>query len=179
MRHIPNILSFLRLVLVGLFVWLFLEGRYLPALSAFLFAFFTDVLDGELARRNGWISNLGKLLDPLADKIMTLAALICIYLGKREGVYLLLFAVMLVKELLMLVGGFLLAGRNIVVAASWPGKLATGLFAVGIVLTLVSFLPAQVEPWNKVILCAAAALSCYALVYYAATQGKTLFQKRA
>ena len=110
---------------------------------------------------------------------MTLAALICIYIGKREGVYLALFIVMLVKELLMLIGGLLLAGRQTIVVAAWPGKLATGLFAVGVVLTLISFLPAQVEPWNKLILCAAAALSCYALVYYAVTQGRALFQRRA
>ena len=105
MRHLPNILSGLRLVLVGVFVMLFRAGRYLPALCVFVFAFFTDVLDGQIARANGWVSNVGKLLDPLADKLMTLAALVCIYLGKMKSIYLVLFLLMALKELLMIIGG--------------------------------------------------------------------------
>ena len=69
MRHIPNILSAIRLLLVGVFVGLFLSGRVLGALSIFVFAFFTDVLDGRLARQYGWVSNLGKLLDPLGQHV--------------------------------------------------------------------------------------------------------------
>ena len=82
MRHLPNILSGMRLILVGVFVMLFRAGRILPALCIFLLAFFTDILDGYLARAHGWVTDIGKLLDPLADKMMTLAALGCIYLGK-------------------------------------------------------------------------------------------------
>ena len=179
MRHLPNILSGLRLVLVGVFVWLFRAGRYLPALSIFVFAFFTDVLDGQLARANGWVTNLGKLLDPLADKLMTLAALVCIYLGKQKSVYLVLFLLMAAKEALMVAGGIFMARRSVVAMADWPGKLATGLFAVGIVLTLISFLPASVEPWNLYFLIAATVLSYFALIFYATKQLPRAFQKAA
>jgi cardiolipin synthase len=158
MRHLPNILSGLRIVLVGVFVWLFMAGSYLPALSVFVFAFFTDVLDGQLARANGWVTNVGKLLDPLADKLMTLAALICIYLGKLKTVYLVLFLLMIAKETLMVIGGLFMAKRNIVAMADWPGKIATGMFAVGVMLTLLSFLSLAVEPWNLYILGAATQL---------------------
>ncbi len=178
MRHIPNILSLLRLALVGVFVWLFRAGKYVPALCVFIFAFFSDILDGQLARKNNWISDLGKLLDPLADKIMTIAALICIYTGKRDPIYLVLFLLMLVKELLMLIGGLLLAGKQTIVYARWPGKLATGLFAIGVMLSLVSFISVEEAPWDMMILCLATALSYYALFYYAFTQGRALFLAR-
>lgn len=179
MRHLPNILSGIRLILVGIFMSLFLAGRYLPALSVFVFAFFTDLLDGQLARANGWVTDLGKLLDPLADKLMTLAALVCIYLGKQKPVYLVLFLLMAVKELLMLIGGFLLAKRKVVVMAYWPGKIATGLFAVGVMLALLSFLSLEVAPWDLVILSTATAMSYFALVFYASMQLPNFFGKQA
>lgn len=178
MRQLPNILSGIRLILVGVFVSLFVAGRYLPALAVFALAFFTDVLDGQLARAHGWVTNLGKLLDPLADKLMTLAALICIYLGKQKSSYLILFLLMAFKEMLMLIGGILLAKRNVVVMAYWPGKIAMGLFAVGVVLSLLSFLSLQVEPWDIGILAAATAMSYFALVFYATKQLPKAFGKQ-
>jgi len=170
MRHLPNILSGLRIILVGVFVWLFRAGRFLPALSVFVFAFFTDVLDGQLARANGWVTNLGKLLDPLADKLMTLAALVCIYMGKHKPVYLILFILMAAKEALMVAGGVFMARRNVVAMADWPGKISTGLFAVGVMLSLLSFLSLEVEPVNLYVLGAAVAVSYFALIFYASTQ---------
>lgn len=179
MRHLPNILSGLRIILVGVFVWLFRAGRFLPALSVFVFAFFTDVLDGQLARANGWVTNLGKLLDPLADKLMTLAALVCIYMGKHKPVYLILFILMAAKEALMVAGGVFMARRNVVATADWPGKISTGLFAVGVMLSLLSFLSLEVEPVNLYVLGAAVAVSYFALIFYASTQlPKALSRKK-
>ena len=177
MRHLPNILSGIRLILVGVFMSLFVAGRYLPALSVFVFAFFTDVLDGQIARANGWVTNVGKLLDPLADKLMTLAALVCIYVGKHKAIYLVLFLLMLVKEMLMVIGGMFMAKRKVVAMAEWPGKIATGLFAVGVMLSLLSFLSLEVEPWNIAILAAATATSYFALIFYAVTQLPSAFKK--
>jgi len=177
MRHLPNILSGLRLVLVGVFMSLFLAGSYMPALSIFVLAFFTDVLDGYLARKNGWVTHLGKLLDPLADKLMTLAALICIYVGKHKPIYLILFLLMAFKELLMMIGGLLLAKRKVVVMAYWPGKIATGLFAVGVLLALLSFLSVHVAVWDLVSLSAATAMSYFAQMYYASMQLPKFFAR--
>lgn len=81
MRHIPNALSVLRMLLVAPVVWLLIENEYRLTLGLFAFAAATDGLDGFLAKRCGWTSELGKILDPLADKILlvgvfiTLAAL--------------------------------------------------------------------------------------------------------
>jgi cardiolipin synthase len=177
MRHLPNILSGIRLILVGVFVVLFRAGRYLPALSVFVFAFFTDVLDGQLARANGWVTNLGKLLDPLADKLMTLAALVCIYWASRRRC---IGAVSArgAQGAAHVIGGLFMAKRNVVAMADWPGKIATGLFAVGVMLSLLSFLSLPVEPWNLVILAVATAMSYFALVFYAATQLPKALGKR-
>lgn len=179
MRQIPNILSGIRIVLAGVFVWLFLSKRYVDALCIYVFAFATDVLDGQLARQYGWITNLGKLLDPLADKLMTVSALVCIAIGKSRTVYYVIFGLMLFKELAMLVGSGIMARRNVVAVADWPGKLATGLFAVGIVLSLVSFLSVGVEPLDVYILMAATVLAYFALIYYAARQLPKAFTQDA
>lgn len=181
MKHLPNILSGIRLILVGVFVYLFRAGRHLPALCIFVLAFFTDVLDGKLARANGWVTNLGKLLDPLADKLMTLAALMCIYFGKQQNVYLVLFLLMAAKEVFMIAGGLFMARRSVVAIADWPGKIATGLFAGGVMLSLLSFLTGWIEPYNIYVLALATATSYFALAYYAATQLPRAFgrEKRA
>lgn len=81
MRHIPNALSVLRMLLVAPVAWLLVENEYRLTLGLFAVAAVTDGLDGFLAKRCGWTSELGKILDPLADKILlvgvfiTLAAL--------------------------------------------------------------------------------------------------------
>ena len=81
MRHIPNALCILRMLLVVPVAWLLVTDDYRLTLAMFAFAAATDGLDGSLAKRFGWTSELGKILDPLADKILlvgvfiTLAAL--------------------------------------------------------------------------------------------------------
>ena len=77
MRHIPNVLSALRILMVGVFIYFFVQEQYLACLITYITAFLTDLLDGYLARRNNWISDIGKVLDPLADKLMLLTALMC------------------------------------------------------------------------------------------------------
>ena len=172
MKHIPNILSFIRIGLVGVFVWLFLSGRYAGALVVYAAAFLTDVLDGYLARRFNWITPLGKLLDPFADKLMVIAALVCICIRRYEQpVYLILFILTLAKECLMIAGGvFMLKKRSVVVYADWFGKTATGMFAAGIILTLLSFPLPMLQPWNVFVLIAAVTLSYVAMFHYANVQ---------
>lgn len=167
MKNIPNILSVLRILMVGAFAYLFLIGQSTTALFVYVLAFCTDVLDGYLARRNGWITNAGKLLDPLADKLLIVTVLICIYIGKRESAYLILFMLSAVKELLMVIGGFILFRRNTVVYADWFGKIATGVFAAGIVLSLLSFRFLAFHTWDFAVLLVATILSYVAMGHYA------------
>lgn len=171
MKHIPNILSALRIVMVGVFVWLFLSGRYMVALGVYVLAFLTDVLDGYLARRNNWITSLGKLLDPVADKLMIFAALACILIGKRgQTSYLILLVLEVVQQALMIIGGLLMLKKKVVVQSDWYGKTATGIFAAGVVLALLSFPFPVFTPWDICVLAVAVGLSYIALVHYAVTQ---------
>ena len=181
MKHIPNILSTFRIALVGVFAWLFLTARiphpqnYWWALGVYLLAFLTDVLDGFLARTFNWITPFGKLLDPLADKLMAITALVVILIakataGEEYAIYLVLFVLVTVKEGLMLVGGLLMLKQKKVAYSDWYGKTATGLFAFGIVLTLLSFPIPSIQPWNIAVLSAAVGLSWFSMAHYAKTQ---------
>ena len=171
MKYIPNILSIIRILLVGVFVWLFWQARYVDAIIVYAVAFFTDILDGYLARKFNWVTSVGKLLDPAADKLMVLAALVCIFLSKRhQTFYLVLFVLAFVKEFLMLIGVLMMLKSKVVAHSDWAGKMATGLFVLGIVLTLFSYELSFVEPWNIVLLSIAIALSYYALLHYAKHQ---------
>ena len=171
MKYIPNILSIIRILLVGVFVWLFWQARYVDAIIVYAVAFFTDILDGYLARKFNWVTSVGKLLDPAADKLMVLAALVCIFLSKRhQTFYLVLFVLAFVKEFLMLIGVLMMLKSKVVAHSDWAGKMATGLFVLGIVLTLFSYELSFVEPWNIALLSIAIALSYYALLHYAKHQ---------
>ena len=176
MRHIPNILSALRILMVGIFVWLFLSGAYLWALAVYALAFFTDVLDGYLARRFHWITAIGKLLDPVADKLMIFAALACIFVGKlNQTSYLIILTLAALQQALMILGGLVMLNKHVVVQADWYGKVATGIFAAGVILSLLSFPFPAFEPWNIGVLAVAFALSYIAMIHYAITQ---LFRRK-
>ncbi len=75
-RDIPNLITGLRILLVPPFLWLLLQERYEAALLLFVIAGVSDALDGFLAKRFGWTSELGGLLDPIADKLLLLGAIL-------------------------------------------------------------------------------------------------------
>lgn len=181
MKHIPNILSTLRILMIGIFCWLFLSTElphpvnYWWAIIVYILAFLTDVLDGYLARTFHWVTPIGKILDPLADKLMTIAALICILVGKVRVdsdvvFYVVLFTLVAVKEVLMMLGGLVMLKQKRVAYSDWYGKTAMGIFACGIVLTLLSFPLPEIDPWNIAVLSAALALSYMSMAHYAKTQ---------
>jgi cardiolipin synthase len=105
LRHLPNLLSVLRLVLVPVTIWLIMRHQLAGAFWVFVVAGSTDALDGFLAKRLGAVSKLGAYLDPLADK----ALLVGIYVTLSIGGYLPLWLVLLVVfRDLVIVGGALL-----------------------------------------------------------------------
>lgn len=136
MRHIPNILTCIRLLLVPIFILVFFAVSPIAALPISWIAGLTDVLDGTLARRNGWITRLGKILDPIADKLMQGALLLSLVLG---GLLPWPLAVpFVVKELAQAVFGFLmLRRRRFVVVSRWFGKVALTLFHLAVNVTVI------------------------------------------
>lgn len=136
-KYIPNCLSVIRILLVPLFIYLFLVEKYYGALAVFLIGGATDVLDGFLARHFGWITDIGKILDPIGDKLMQCAALACLYAKGIIPLWLLIFFA--AKESLMLIGGlFVFMKKKFVVVSSWQGKLAVVFFYAAIVFFIVA-----------------------------------------
>lgn len=168
MRYIPNILSTIRLLLVGVFILLFSKAKYLACLIVFITAFSTDLLDGYLARRNNWISDLGKVLDPLADKLMVIAAFSCFYSVGWLPLYMLL--AVLIKEGIMIIGGLLLFRKEVVVYADWYGKFAAGFFNAGVALTLAKNFWPWIGALNLIVIGIAIVLAIIALFHYAKVQ---------
>ena len=107
---IPNILSFLRLVLVPVFLVLIITEQDLWALIVLVFSSFTDYLDGVIARRFHQITRLGQLLDPLADRLFIFATLIG--LSAREIVPWWFLAIVLARDLMLVGIGIGLANRG-------------------------------------------------------------------
>ena len=138
-KHIPNILSIFRIILVFVFSFVYFGLNHVNssqiAFCVFILAGLTDVVDGFLARKYSWISNAGKILDPLADKMMQCTVLICLLIDNRIPMW---FATPFVlKELLILAGGlFILKDRKVVVVSNIVGKLAAFVFyaIIGVVM---------------------------------------------
>ena len=107
MRAIPNIISIFRICLVPIFIAAyFTDARDIKIDAVFVYALatFSDFLDGYLARKFQASTNLGKLLDPLGDKLMTIAVMVCITIDGIIPLWAVLVAG--VKEILMAIGGF-------------------------------------------------------------------------
>ncbi|MBQ4316630.1 MAG: CDP-alcohol phosphatidyltransferase family protein [Clostridia bacterium] len=137
MKHIPNILSVIRLLMIPLFVFSYFEYSDSPecyiAAGIYALAWLTDALDGYLARRFNWITDVGKILDPLADKLMQITAAVCFTVDNI--IFLVLLIPIVIKEIAMMVGGILVIKRKkTVTQARWYGKLAT------VILFLCAFL---------------------------------------
>lgn len=129
MRHIPNILSCFRIALIPFLVRHLLQGETLYAAILIGVSGATDLFDGMLARKFGWVSQLGKVLDPIADKLTQIA--VCIVLAYRLRQYWYFFAILLLKEFLMLVICGVLIKKGVrLEGAKIFGKVATTLFYV-------------------------------------------------
>ena len=144
---------------------------YLKAFSAaavvFFAACFTDVLDGYIARKFNRITDVGKLLDPLADKGMQLTVLISLAFCERMPWV--AVAVILAKEFLMFLGGLFLYRKKIVVAANWYGKMATVVTSLSVMSILLFYdkmaaFPRFLAQWAPVCV-AICAFSLYFLAF--------------
>ena len=124
---IPNILSFFRICLVPLIVWMFcIKHNFRLTGYILLLSGATDMVDGYVARRFHMISDLGKVLDPIADKLTQATMLICLLF--RFPMMICPLALLIAKEIFMAVTGICIIRKTgIVLGASWHGKVATCL----------------------------------------------------
>lgn len=126
--NVPNALTVLRIVLVPIFIALLFQKTLTAqwwAVAVFVIASLSDHLDGEIARRNGWITDFGRIADPIADKALTLGAFLALsWMGDLPWYFTILVAI---RELGITWWRSVLLRQGIVVAANMGGKLKTVL----------------------------------------------------
>ncbi len=153
---IPNALSLFRIALIPIFAVLYLKSEQQPAflgwaIATLVLSGLTDMFDGLIARTCNQITEIGKILDPIADKLTQVTVVLCLTI--RIPRLWPLLAVCFVKELLQSIGAALLLfrGQSQVQAARWYGKISTIVFYVTMALYVV-FPPAPATPligaWN-------------------------------
>ena len=126
---IPNWLCFIRIALIPVFTALFVKEQYIAAFITMIVAALTDVFDGKIARKFNMVSNLGKILDPIADKLSQIAIVIILLVKFWDGPLKYILFLFIFKELLMVIGaGILMAKGMRPVAAEVWGKLSTVVF---------------------------------------------------
>ncbi len=135
LKHIPNILTVIRILLIPVIVVFIFIGNYILAFVFFTISGITDIVDGFIARKFNLISNFGKLMDPLADKLTQIATLASLVFTNIIPIWILL--IVFLKEFIMICGASFLYGKDVVVYSRWYGKLATVLFYIAIVISLL------------------------------------------
>lgn len=174
--NVPNVLTMLRMVLIPVFVAVFAAGHTKWALAVFLAASLTDALDGHIARKYSLITNFGKLMDPLADKLMVCTALIC--QGVQGVIPWAAIIIVMVKELLMVIGGAFMLKKGVVVYSNLLGKAAMCAFVAALVLSFFhsEFTGLGVQA-DAIVLYIAVVLTVLAMLNYAWQAWKTLKPK--
>lgn len=134
----PNKLTLTRVLLVPLFVLLFywdIPGHYLLSMIIFLTAAITDAIDGYLARKNHLITDFGKFLDPLADKVLVVAALSCFL--QQQRLHIVPFLLIVSREFMVSALRLVVANKGTVVPASFAGKMKTAFTMAALVAALL------------------------------------------
>lgn len=147
--NVPNVLSLFRLLLVPVIAVTYLYGKTTWAVITLILSGVTDVVDGFVARHFNQITDLGKILDPLADKLTQITVAICLTFRNIE--LLPLLVICMIKELCQMVGGLLLLGKDDTIRGSkWYGKLATVLFYSVAVLLVQTIVPIN-DTWRMIL----------------------------
>ena len=141
-RHIPNALTILRFILIPFIVYYIAKEQYVDAFIYLTISGITDVLDSIIARKFNFITNFGKLIDPLADKATQISILVTLSLKNIIPIWILV--IVFLKEFVMVSGASFLYGKELVVSSRWYGKLSTVLFYIAIVSSFF------IRYWNSI-----------------------------
>ena len=135
-ENIPNILTIIRFILIPFIFISVVNEDFLATIIIFTISAITDVLDGYIARKYNYITDIGKLIDPLADKITQMSLLLSLAILKILPWW--IFAIVFIKECVMIISASLMYKKeDVVVYSKWYGKLATVLFYLAIVVSLI------------------------------------------
>ena len=176
--NLPNKLTVLRIIMVPFFVFFMLTdaggaANKWIALVIFCVASLTDMLDGKIARARGLVTNFGKFMDPLADKLLVCSAMICLIpLGKLTA----WFVIVIIAREFIISGFRLVASDNgIVIAASYWGKFKT-VSQMFMVIVMIMDLGGEFDVIGTVLMWAALILTIVSLIDYIAKNVEVLTQ---
>lgn len=171
--NLPNKLTVLRVILIPFFIYFLMYTPYkYAALAIFIVASLTDLLDGKIARKYNLVTNFGKFMDPLADKLLVCAALICFV----EQSVLPSWMVIIIISREFIISGFRLVAveQGVVIAANYWGKVKTTCQMIMIVL-LVAQIPLPIfDILEQIFIWAALIMTVVSLVVYLYDNRKVL-----
>jgi len=170
--NIPNLLTILRIALLPAVVWRCQKGDSVGALGLYLAAMLTDIVDGFAARRMNQITALGKILDPIADKLFQLTLLVLFASAGRIPAWVVGFSLM--KEIVLLSGGAAALYNGMIVCALPVGKISTFAFVLSAAAQFLSFHEAADILMNVFVL-----LSMVSLAWYSVAWGLNMCSKKA
>lgn len=168
--NLPNKITMFRIILIPFFVFFMLTDIVAHseciAVGIFIVASLTDTLDGYIARKYELVSNFGKFMDPLADKLLVCSALICFVAVPENPMP--AWGVIIIISREFIISGFRLVASDagIVIAANWWGKIKTVVQMVMSVLLIVNFDGKWINILEEVLIYAAIALTVISLVDY-------------
>lgn len=133
--NLPNQLTMARIIMVPVFMTLMLMGFEIPALIVFAIASITDFLDGYIARKKNLVSSFGKIMDPLADKLLSFGALVCFIQMDIVSVWAPM--IIIAREFFVTSMRVVAVSKGKVIAASWWGKIKTNVQMFAIMFALL------------------------------------------
>jgi len=173
--NLPNKLTILRIILIPVFIILLMKEYYYISGILFIAASITDILDGYLARKYNLITDFGKIIDPLADKLLITAALIClVQLGGIAGW---LAIVILAREFVITGLRFVAARKGIIIVAERSGKIKTALQVLALSVILLRNWPFSIFtdlPIGDYLLWLAVSMTLYSGIEYIIKNKKLL-----
>ena len=172
--NLPNKLTMLRILLIPVFIIVLMTGYYYISAVIFIVASATDALDGYIARKYNLVTNFGKIMDPLADKLLVISALICLVeLGDIAGW---MVIVILAREFTITGLRTVAAAQGLVIAAGWSGKIKTIFQMVAVPALLLQNWPFSLIgfPFAEIMLWASVIMTIYSGIEYI-IQNKSVF----
>lgn len=172
---IPNLMGYFRIILAAVYMFLFYNsldgGAYWPVIAVIVLSGFTDFLDGKVARKFNMVTDWGKMLDPIADKITI--GVIIISLSLKYKIVIAMIVLYVIKEGYMAVIGMILIKKgHKIEGAKWYGKLCT--FGTYVILILLLLLPKMSMTAINVLIILNMAIMVFTLVNYMVYHAKFL-----
>lgn len=173
--NLPNKLTIARIIAVPFFIAAYYLEWHLAAFIIFILASFTDMLDGKIARKYDLVTNFGKIMDPLADKVLVYSAF-CLMVPDPVPAWMLI--IILAREFLVAGVRTVAASEGIVIAAAMSGKIKTVLQMIAVCMLLIA--PVINTSWflilGKIVLWAALVMTIVSGVQYV-VDNKQVFTK--